>query len=191
MNLNSVNIGMNKYCGPAVLSILTGKSTDECAAMISSVNSRYTVKGVSTKDLLEAAKRLGFDSKLVPSGNTLYGSLVRLSNDEGMYIVSLSDHFVAVEVSDSKIYFCDNHTKEPMPAASSARMMQKCQRVDKVFKMAEPKIISKRRYFEIKVIEEVIWDNPNYNSHHRVDQKVSDRLQESIDFLTFHSDKEM
>ena len=51
-NLKAVNVGMNKYCGPAVLSILTGKSTDECARVISSINGSYNVAGVQLNDLL-------------------------------------------------------------------------------------------------------------------------------------------
>jgi hypothetical protein len=137
MNLNAVNIGMNKYCGPAVLSILTGKSTDECARVISSINGQYRVEGVLLSHLLRAADRLGFDNQAIQPGATLFGTLTRLANNEGMYIVSLSDHFAAVEVKDRKIYFCDNHTKMPMPAASSARMMQKCLAVNKVFKRPE------------------------------------------------------
>lgn len=136
-NLNKVNIGLNKYCGPAVLSILTGKSTDECAFAIGRVTGNYQVKGVFTNDLLRAADKLGFDQIAYDKSSTLYGTLVRLVNDDGMYIVSLETHFVCIEVQDKKIFFCDNHTKEPMPAASSARMMQKVMYVHKLVKRQE------------------------------------------------------
>lgn len=136
-NLNKVNIGMNKYCGPAVLSILTGKSTDECAYAISQITGKSKVEAVYLNDLLRAADRLGFDQIAYDKSSTLYGTLVRLANDDGMYIVTLESHFVCIEVQDKKIFFCDNHTKEPMPAASSARMMQKIQAVHKVVKRPE------------------------------------------------------
>lgn len=42
-SLNPVTQGFNKYCGPAVLSIVTGKSTDECADAISRVTRNYKV----------------------------------------------------------------------------------------------------------------------------------------------------
>jgi hypothetical protein len=132
-NLNTA-VGMNKYCGPAVLSILTGKSTDECARVISSINGQYRVEGVLLTDLLRAADKLGFDQRPMPTGSNLYGTLVMHSNREGMYIFTLPNHFACIEVKDKKIYFCDNHTKEPMPAAGSARLMQKVLSVHKVEK---------------------------------------------------------
>lgn len=42
--MNEVKFGMNKYCGPAVLFILTGKDTDECASVISAVNGLVTLR---------------------------------------------------------------------------------------------------------------------------------------------------
>lgn len=133
-NLKTANIGYNKYCGPAVLSILTGKSTDECARVISRFNRAYDVKGVLLNDLLKAADVLGFDSKDYPYKDySLYRTLTFIAKDAGIYIITLEQHFVVVEISsDGKLYFCDNHTKEPIPAASSARMMQKVVAVNKV-----------------------------------------------------------
>lgn len=133
-NLKSVNIGMNKFCGPAVLSILTGKSTDDCAHTISSINGHFRVEGVLLTHLLIAAKQLGFDNKAYPASGSLFVTLTRLVNDDGLYIFTIEEHFVVIEVKDKAIYFCDNHTKEPMPAASSARLLQKVVSVNKVFK---------------------------------------------------------
>lgn len=135
--LNAVNIGMNKFCGPAVLSILTGKSTDECARVISSINGQYRVEGVLLTDLLRAADKLGFDQVPKPSGNSLYSTLVMHSGNDGMYIFTLPNHYVCIEVKNKAIYFCDNHTKEPMPAASSARLLQKVLSVHQVIKRPE------------------------------------------------------
>lgn len=135
--LNTVNVGMNKFCGPAVLSILTGKSTDECARVISIISGNYHVTGVEIKDLLRAADRLGFDQVPCTAAGSLYGTLVMHSNNDGMYIFTLPNHFVCIEVNNRKIYFCDNHTKEPMPAASSARLLQKVLAVHKVIKRPE------------------------------------------------------
>jgi hypothetical protein len=137
-NLKSVNIGQNKYCGPAVLSILTGRSTDDCAYTISRINGQYSVAGVMLGDLLKAADKLGFASEAADTGNTLYGTFIRLSNNDGMYIISIPNHFVVIEVINKKIYFCDNHTKEPIPAESSARMAQKVQAAFRVWKKPEP-----------------------------------------------------
>jgi len=138
MGMNAVNVGMNKYCGPAVLSILTGKSTDECARVISSINGQYNVVGVELHHLLQAADRLGFDNTFVDPASSFYGTLVRLAvRGDGMYIITVPNHFVAIEVSNKKVYFCDNHTKEPMPASASARLLQKVLRVNQVFKRPE------------------------------------------------------
>lgn len=54
-----------------------------------------------------------------------------------MYIITLPNHFAAIEVNNKQIYFCDNHTKEPIPAAASARLLQKVLAVNKVFKRPE------------------------------------------------------
>ena len=123
-NLKAVTEGFNKFCGPAVLSILTGKSTDECAAVITRINGQYNVTGVLLTDLLRACDRLGFDQRAVNPQGSLFRTLTSIIHKDGMYIVTLDKHFVCVEVKDKKIYFCDNHTKEPIPAASSARLSQ-------------------------------------------------------------------
>lgn len=138
-NMKTV-IGMNKYCGPAVLSILTGRSTDDCAYEISKINGAYNVSGVYTRDLLKAADKLGFTN--LPIGGvaelSLYRTLITISKDDGMYIVAIKGHFVVIEVVEHKLYFCDNHTKEPIPAASSARLSMQTESVHKVFKKPEP-----------------------------------------------------
>lgn len=142
-NLKSVNIGHNKYCAPAVLSILTGKSTDECAAVISKINGKYKITGVMIHDLLLAAKQMGFDTEIIFGSNniSLYRLLVSIASRDGIYITMVTGHFVVIEVKDKKIYFCDNHTKEPIPAASSSRLQMQvlaCYRVVKNENFVEP-----------------------------------------------------
>lgn len=139
-NLKSVNLGFNKFCGPAVLSILTGKNTDECANVISRINGSYNVTGVMLNDLLKALDRLGFDQKAVDgvAGASLYRTLISLVRHDGMYVVTITGHYVCIEVKDKKIYFCDNHTKEPIPAASSARLGMQVIAVHKVIEREKP-----------------------------------------------------
>jgi hypothetical protein len=174
MSLNAVSIGSNKYCGPAVLSILTGKTTDECARVISSINGKYTIEGVTLPHLLEAASRLGFDTEEIPAASTLYGSLIRLVNNDGLYIVTVTGHFVCIEVSNRKILFCDNHTKQPMPAASSARLQQACKAIHKVTKRREPvltssKVIALKHQSDdedeirVEVFQQITYDIEKYN----------------------------
>lgn len=137
-NLKEVNIGQNKFCGPAVLSILTGKSTDECAYAITRINGQYNVTGVLLTDLLKAADALGFTHQAVPANGSLYKTLTQLVHNDGLYIVTIPKHFICIEVNDKKIYFCDNHTKQPMPASSSARLGMSVVAVHKVFKKPKP-----------------------------------------------------
>jgi len=181
-NLKSANIGFNKFCGPAVLSILTGKNTDECASVISSISGQYTVTGVNLDVLLTAAQRLGFDSKSVLSDTSLYSTLVQLAGSDGIYIVTIIGHFVVIEVKERKIYFCDNHTKEPIPAASSARLQQRVVMTHKVWKRADyveplpkptPKLIMKDINVIISnssiFIDRVsLYDNPDDNKKEQV-----------------------
>jgi len=138
-NLNSVNFGMNQFCGPSVLSILTGKSTDLCAAVISSISGKKEVKAAEYVHILEAFSRLGFNTVAIPIiSRTLFGVLSNLVNKDGMYIVGVPKHVVAIEIKDKQIYFCDNHTKEPINAAASARLTQTVDRIYKIEAKPQP-----------------------------------------------------
>jgi ABC-type bacteriocin/lantibiotic exporter with double-glycine peptidase domain len=150
-NLKSVSEGYNKFCGPAVLSILTGKNTDECANAIGYISGEYNIKGVKLEHLLAAANRLGFTSTKVDEGTSLYGTIIRLVNDDGMYIVTVPNHFVVIEVNNKKAYFCDNHTKEPIPAASSARLSQRVVAVHKVSRKKEPVLV--KEYIKLHKVQ--------------------------------------
>ena len=100
-NLHEVNFGLNQFCGPSVMSALTGKSTDECAAVISAVSGRQEIRAVAIAHLIEAFKRLRFDmTKIDRQGYTLFGNLSALSTHKGMYIIVVPKHVVAVEVTD-------------------------------------------------------------------------------------------
>ncbi len=150
-NLKTVTEGMNKYCGPAVLSILTGKNTDECARAISRITGNYKVEGVYVQELLKAGKLLGVEAveKQGMNGLSLFRTVTMIVHEDGMYIISTQTHFFCIEVNNKKVYFCDNHTKEPIPAASSARLMAKvitCHRVTKVQQVEPPKPIVKASY---------------------------------------------
>ena len=167
---------MNKYCGPAVLSILTGKSTDECARVISKINGNYNVAGVQLSHLLEAANRMGFECIPAMTGNSLYGTLIRLANEDGMYLVTVPNHFVMIEVRDNKAFFCDNHTKEPIPASSSARLGQSVLFTHKITERPRPPepillvteyeaIIIDSGIFVDKIMQ---YDQPEYNKKEQI-----------------------
>jgi len=168
---NHVTFGHNKYCGPAVLSILTGKSTDECANVISSVSGNYKVEGVELRHLLEAAKRLGFDSERIEHLFNLYATLVKLSANDGVYIIMVKGHFIVIEILDRKIYLCDNHTKEQIPASSSARLQDKVLAVYKVYKRREPIHIKTTTIVNCKYVED---DNFEIQIHKHVQYDISE-----------------
>jgi len=139
-NLKEVNFGLNQYCGPAVLSALTGESTDRCAAVISAVSGRQVIKAVEIAHLKEALKRLKFDvTETNFAGQMLYGVLYRMHTFDGLYLVFVPHHVIAIEVKGTEIYICDNHTKTPMDIKQSARLSQKVERVLKVSRKEEPK----------------------------------------------------
>ncbi len=151
-NLKDINFGINQYCGPAVLSALTGESTDHCAAVISIVSGRKEIKAVNKEHLREALKKLNFNvSQTSFDSSTLYGSLVRMYMYDGLYIVFVSGHVVAIEIRDNKIYICDNHTKTPIDINQSARLTQKVVEVWKVTRKVAPKFIRA----EVRIIRNI------------------------------------
>ncbi len=174
-NLKDINFGLNQYCGPAVLSALTGKSTDECASIIMSITGRAEVRAVNIEHLIKAFKRLRFDmTQINKTAYTLFGNLSHLSSQPGMYIVCVPKHVVAVEVTeDNHLYLVDNHSKQPLPAESSARLSQRCEAVYKITEKPQPK-------FErtIIIIEQL------YNNNIRI--KASDVYENSEDNVIRH-----
>lgn len=128
-SLNEVK-GMNQYCGPAVLAILTGRSTDDCARVISQISGKKEIKAVDVNHILQAFDRLGFTQKPVPLySSTLYGVLTQLAKQNGNYLVLVPRHVVMIQIKDGDILFCDNHTKHPINAAASARLSQRVENV--------------------------------------------------------------
>lgn len=131
-NLKDINFGLNQYCGPSVLSALTGESTDRCAAVISSISGKKEIRAVEWHHLTQAFEKLRFNVTKVEHGRTLYGTLLMLADNDGFYIIGVPKHVVAIEVTNNQIYLIDNHSKSPLPADSSARLMQK---VDAAYKV--------------------------------------------------------
>jgi hypothetical protein len=166
-NLKEINFGLNKFCGPAVMSALTGKSTDECASIISAISGRQEIRAVEIKHLIEAFRRLRFDmTQINKTSYTLFGNLSSLAAKRGMYIILVPKHVIAVEVtSDNHLYLIDNHSKQPLPAESSARLSQKCEAVYKITEKPQPKfertvIVIERMYSNnIRIKASDIYEN--------------------------------
>lgn len=157
-NLKDVNFGINQFCGPAVLSALTGESTDRCAAVISAVSGAKVIKAVQREHLKEALKRLRFDvNETNFSGSTLFGVLYRMHSHDGLYVVFVPHHVIAIEVKGTEIYICDNHSKTPLDIKQSARLTQRVEQVLKVSRKEAPKFIKSElevlRFSDLKKIE--------------------------------------
>lgn len=177
-NLKDINFGLNQYCGPSVLSALTGESTDRCAAVISAVSGRKEIKGVQTAHLMEAFRRLRFDTIKIDSiGRTLYGTLLKLSDNDGFYIVIVPHHFVAIEIINNQIYLVDNHSKSPLLANSSARLSQKVEAVYRITPKAIPKFIRSEikieriiqgANFKIDIISHNYYENKNDDTEYHL-----------------------
>lgn len=124
--MNEVKFGVNRFCGPAVLSVLTGKSTDETASLLCQITGRSNITSVELPALNKALDICGFDVEEIIKDNTLFGLFHEIYNQPGMYLVFFSSHVVTIEVTeDQKIFFCDNHTREPIHAGNSARLGQR------------------------------------------------------------------
>lgn len=150
--INNVFEGNNKFCGPAVLSILSGKSTDECASAVSSITGNYRVKGVFIQDLIRAGNKLGLAFVMFEPAGSLYGTIVKFINQDGVYLISTETHYVVIEIKDKKVYFCDNHTKEPIPASASARLGAK------VITIHKTTVIIKSEYMKTIIDASIIND---------------------------------
>jgi len=136
-NLKGV-FGFNEYCGPGVISIITGVSTDRAAAVISAITGKRVIKGVQTSYLLQAFDRLGYDQKRMPLYASLLGGvLMQLCKQDGFYIAVVPEHFVAIEINKGDIWFCDNHSKQPINAAASARLTQRVEQVYQIIPRAD------------------------------------------------------
>jgi hypothetical protein len=117
--------GKNTYCGPAALAAVFGISTRVAAAHLRMVSGRKNIFGVHEHHLEAVMVRLGGDVHVVEEVEHLdglmrpfHGSLERLAPllDGGIYIVSLTHHYVALDASRMEV--CDNHTKDPMPLST-------------------------------------------------------------------------
>lgn len=149
--MKSVNIGVNQYCGPAVLSILTGKTTDECADALSFVCGRADIREISLVELQACLARMRYEYKSIALDCSLYSLMHQISKEPGFYIVSVPRHVIALEVdSNHRVLLCDNHTKEPINGAASARLGQHVNQAFKVTPKPEPILLISELKVEIQ-----------------------------------------
>lgn len=183
-NLKDIQFGLNKYCGPAFLSALTGKDTDECAKVLSEVSGKREIKAIEVEYLIKALNRLRFSvvkEKLF--AHSLYGNLCQLAKKDGLYMIIVPHHVVGVEVKDSKIYLVDNATQVPIDAAASARLTQ---RVDFAYKVT-PK--PEKRFIRSELLVE---DKSGYIDikAREIYEPEEDTTEINLGYVRFRNDKE-
>lgn len=66
MTLKPVNKGNNRFCGPAIISAITGIDTDEASRMIREVNGKSLVMGTHFWELRDVLNKLGYGCSSVP-----------------------------------------------------------------------------------------------------------------------------
>jgi len=93
----------NRYCGPSVISALTGMGTGEAARLIRAVSGKTAVKGTSVPALWKALRRCGIESAgrwVPPSGEkpTLAAWLATTAGDRGgrVFLILAGNHWQLV-----------------------------------------------------------------------------------------------
>lgn len=128
--------GINKFCGPSVLSAIAGITTDEAESLIQRITgSSRAVRGVYMSDLKKAFQSIGYNTADVQwIGHSVFSAVVGLHGRDGTYVFMVPGHFIAIESNGNKKYICDNHTKEPINVSSSARLGMKVVSLFRVWK---------------------------------------------------------
>jgi len=153
--MNKVQTGNNQFCGPAALSVISGHSVDYCAKVIGDIIGKAPdkVKGVFPADLFKAAKKLRIDYKEIEMSGSLYFVATCLAHKgTATYLVTLPRHYIVIEVTlDRQLFICDNHTKEPLNLANSARLSQ---RIEKIWKVsAKPPAVLVNTKVEVRSVD--------------------------------------
>lgn len=193
--LHSITPGINQFCGPAVISALTGMSVDDCANAISRVNGKTIIKAVDIADIIKTLKNLRFEvTEQRVQATTLFGIINILSAVDGIYIIGVPKHVIAIRVENNQVLICDNHTKTPIDARGSARLSQKVDVILKCVALSPPKflkseikIVGMNRIGFIQVVRNNYYENKEDNTNIILGQftyKDDEELREIIGELT-------
>lgn len=133
-NLQPINFGHNRFCGPSVIVCLTGISTDEAESLFRQATGRWTITGVQPEEMKAVLKLMDWEMKELPfNGSSLFTLFQSIYSMDGLYIVGIPGHVIAIEVKDKHIFLCDNATKQPIQGAASARLGKKVGQVYKIY----------------------------------------------------------
>jgi len=107
------SVASNQFCGPAALSLITGKSVDDCVSVLKDVRqSSRAVKGVYNGEMREALSHLGYRMYVLPvRGRPTFARLLRSLKERGpehIFLINTTSHYVVLR--GRKIY--DNKNPE-------------------------------------------------------------------------------
>lgn len=106
MQLYEIQRNGNSYCGPAVISAISGIGTKEAAALIRSLSGRERVRGTHAQDLHKALSQLGYTMKPVPrltrdhegkSRQTLRQWSKGYGKGSEFYLVAAGNHWILLQ----------------------------------------------------------------------------------------------
>lgn len=93
--------GSNQFCGPAALSLITGRSVDDCVGVLKDVrHSSRAVKGVYNGEMREALTHLGYRMHVLPvRGRPTLARLLRSLKERGpenIFLINTTGHYVVL-----------------------------------------------------------------------------------------------
>ncbi len=129
MILSPIKQGSNQYCGPAVISSITGKSTDEIARMVQQLRGKARPVSVmyssEIRAILEQCGYVCYDL-ILTKGTSIFYLLQTRKFLPGIYLFYVPGHVVVLEfTSEGLSYIVDNHTKSPLTLSASSRLTQR------------------------------------------------------------------
>ncbi len=107
------NARSNHYCGPAALSLLTGKSVDEVAAALRERFNRRAIFGVTGVAMREILRQYGHDPSpvLTDGSRPTLARFLRMTKDRGpgeRFLINVTGHYLVLR--GRKLY--DNKNPE-------------------------------------------------------------------------------
>ena len=118
MGLHAIT-GTNRYCGPAVVSAITGKSTDDVSRIIRTEFNRPYVKGTTWWQLEFVLGQLGWRGS---TGRYLGDRPTLLqwakSAASGTYIINVPGHWIVLRKAGTRVTVADSMNRLPKPIKS-------------------------------------------------------------------------
>ena len=106
-------VGSSSFCGPAALSLITGRSVDDCVTVLKHIRqSARAIKEIYNTEMREALAHLGYQMHVLPvRGRPTLAQLLRSLRERGpehIFLINTTGHYVVLR--GRKIY--DNKNPE-------------------------------------------------------------------------------